>query len=98
MDWASEQRIYGARAGDSALHELPIPEEIWQGVRRDTVHNTYRDVFRTQETMTRQWVSAIARGEHVRPDFADGATIQRIMDAARLSHATRRWVEIGEIG
>lgn len=98
VDWASEQRIYGARAGDSALHELPIPKEIWQGVRRDTVHNTYRDVFRTQETMTRQWVSAIARGEHVRPDFRDGATIQRVMDAARLSHATRRWVEIGEIG
>ena len=57
-----------ARVGDdSALRELPIPDEIWQGVRHDTVHNTYRDVFRTQETMTRQWVSAIARGAACAP-------------------------------
>ncbi|MCB0147464.1 MAG: hypothetical protein KDE01_07405, partial [Caldilineaceae bacterium] len=98
VDWASEQRVYGARAGDNALHDLPIPDDIWNGARHDTVHNTYRDVFRTQETMTRQWVSAIARGEPVRPDFADGATIQRVMDAAKLSHATRRWVAVDEIG
>ena len=98
VDWASEQRVYGARAGDNALHDLPIPDDIWNGARHDTVHNTYRDVFRMQETMTRQWVSAIARGEPVRPDFADGATIQRVMDAAKLSHATRRWVAVDEIG
>lgn len=98
VDWASEQRVYGARVGDSALHDLPIPEAIWQGARHDTVHNTYRDVFRTQETMARQWVSAIARGEPVRPDFADGAAIQRLMDAAKVSHATRRWVDVREIG
>lgn len=97
VDWAAEQRIYGARSGENALHDLPIPDDIWNGVRRDTVHNTYRDVFRTQETMARQWVTAIARGEPVRPDFADGAYIQRIMDAAQLSHATRRWVEVAEI-
>jgi predicted dehydrogenase len=98
VDWASEQRLFGARAGESALHDLPLPDDVWGGARRDTVHNTYRDVFRTQETMARRWVTAIARGEHVRPDFADGAIIQRVMDAIQLSHATRRWVAIDEIG
>ena len=98
VDWASEQRITGARAGEKALHDLPIPDTIWQGVRRDTVHNTYRDVFRGQEAMARQWVTGIARGEPVRPDFADGAIIQRVLDAAKLSHATRRWVAVDEIG
>jgi predicted dehydrogenase len=48
--------------------------------------------------MTRQWVTAIARGAPVRPDFTDGATIQRLMDAAKVSHATRRWVAVDEIG
>jgi len=97
VDWASEQRLYGARAGDSALHALPLPDDIWNGARHDTVHNTYRDVFRTQETMARQWVTAIARGETLRPDFADGAYIQRVMDAVKLSHATRQWVDIAAI-
>ena len=97
VDWAGEQRIYGARAGENRLADLPIPEAIWQGARRDTVHNTYRDVFRTQESMARQWVTAVARGEPIRPDFADGAAVQRIMEAAMLSHATRRWVAVDEI-
>lgn len=97
VDWASEQRLYGAHAGERALHDLPLPDDIWHGARRDTVHNTYRDVFRTQETMARQWVTAIAHGEAVRPDFADGAYIQRVMDAIKLSHATRRWVEVAAI-
>jgi len=98
IDWDQAQQIRGARIGEGAARLLPIPDEIWQGARRDTVHNTYRDVFRTQETMARQWVSAIAQGQSVRPDFADGASIQRIMDAAQRSHAERRWVGVEEIG
>ena len=69
VDWDRAQNIRGARRGEGAPQPLPIPEEIWQGVRRDTVHNTYRDVFRTQETMARQWVSAIAQGQPVRIDW-----------------------------
>jgi predicted dehydrogenase len=97
VDWDREQRIRGARRGEGAPRPLPIPEEIWQGVRRDTVHNTYRDVFRTQETMARQWVSAIAQGQSVRPDFADGAYIQRVMVAAQRSHAERRWIDVADV-
>ncbi len=97
VDWAREQRLYGARAGEGALHDLPLPDDIWDGARRDTVHNTYRDVFRTQATMARQWVTAVAAGENVRPDFADGAYIQRVMDAAKLSHARRQWVDVSEV-
>lgn len=97
VDWASEQSIRGARRGDSALAELPIPDDIWQGARRDTVHNTYRDVFRTQETMARAWVTAIAQGQPVRPDFADGAYIQRVMDGAQRSHAEGRWIHVADI-
>jgi hypothetical protein len=39
-------------------------------------------------------VAAIARGEPVRPDLADGAYIQRVMEAAQR-HATRQIDEIG---
>ena len=75
----------------------PIPDDIWQGARRDTVHNTYRDVFRTQETMARAWVTAIAQGQPLRPDFADGAYIQRVMEAAQRSHGEGRWIHVADI-
>jgi predicted dehydrogenase len=97
MDWDREQSIRGARQGEGAPKLLEIPPQIWQNARRDTVHNTYRDVFRTQETMARAWVTAIAQGQLIRPDFADGATIQRIMAAAQRSHSERRWVDVADI-
>ena len=52
------------------------------GVRRDTVHNTYRDVFRETDSMTRGWITAIQEGRPARPDFADGLAVQRVLDAA----------------
>ncbi|MBK8050793.1 MAG: hypothetical protein IPK16_29030 [Anaerolineales bacterium] len=96
IDWDAQQLIRGAKRG-APFEDLTIPEAIWAGARRDTVHNTYRDVFRTQDTMARRWVTAIAHQEPVWPDFAAGATIQRVMDAAILSHEERRWVETEEI-
>jgi predicted dehydrogenase len=32
--------------------------------------------------MTREWITAIAEQRHVRPDFADGLAVQRVVDAA----------------
>ncbi len=95
-DWDTIQRVTGAQIGEP-MRELPIPEDIWNGARHDTVHNTYRDVFRTQNMMTRQWVNAIAEGGAIRSDFHFGATIQQLIDAAVLSHREKRWVEVSEI-
>lgn len=96
VDWDKNQQITGAKAGKS-MHEIAIPDYIWNGARHDTVHNTYRDVFRKQDFMTRQWVTAIAENKPTSPDFQDGAYIQRLIDAALKSHREKRWVEIEEI-
>lgn len=97
IDWEETQQILGTRIGAGPAKELPIPDAIWQGVRRDRVHNTYRDLFRTHEFMTRQWVSAIALDQPVTPDFHAGAYVQRVMDAAIASHRTRGWVAVESI-
>ena len=87
-DWDTVQEVRGVRRGESGPAALlPIPDEIWSGVRRDHVHDTYRDVFRTTDAMTRGWVTAVAEGRHVRPDFADGLAVQRVVDAAVASAA-----------
>ncbi|MGI9608509.1 MAG: Gfo/Idh/MocA family protein [Acidimicrobiales bacterium] len=90
-DWDTVQEVRGLKRGDSTgARILPIPDHVWGDVRRDTVHNTYRDVFRNTDTMTRQWISAIEAGSDPRdltPDFSDGLAVQRVLDAAVRSAA-----------
>jgi len=88
-DWDTVQEVRGVRrdeAGPASV--LPIPDDIWAGVRRDTVHNTYRDVFRDTDVMTRGWITAIAEGRSLEPSFTEGLAVQRVIDAAMRSAAT----------
>jgi predicted dehydrogenase len=85
-DWDTVQEVRGVRRGERGPAALmPIPDDIWSGVRRDSVHDTYRDVFRGTDAMTRGWITAITEHRHVRPDFADGLAVQRVVDAAVAS-------------
>lgn len=97
-DWDTVQQVKGAKVGEGVPKELPIPEHIWNGMRHDTVHNTYKDTFRTQDFMARQFVTGIVENKEVRPNFRDGLMIQRLIDAAVKSNAEKRWVSISEIG
>lgn len=83
IDWDAQQEVRGVRAEQrNGLQPLPVPDALWGGARRDTVHNTYRDVFRTQNHMAREFVTAIAEDKPVYPDFAEGARVQQLIDAA----------------
>ncbi|MEY4338863.1 MAG: hypothetical protein RLZ14_713 [Actinomycetota bacterium] len=87
-DWDTAQEVRGLRSGEvGPARALPRTPELWAGLRTDTVHNTYRDVFRTTEAMTRGWVTAVAEGRMCEPDIAHGALVQRITDAAVRSAA-----------
>ncbi|MGA0895084.1 MAG: Gfo/Idh/MocA family protein [Ilumatobacteraceae bacterium] len=82
-DWDSVQEVRGLRNGERGpAQPLDRTPSIWSGLRTDTVHNTYRDVFRTTDAMSRGWVTAIAEGRPCQPDLAHGALVQRITDAA----------------
>ena len=96
-DWRTVQRVEGCRADEDVPRELPIPDAIWGTARRAPVHDTYRDVFRTQDHMTRGFVTAIASGGAASPDFGDGLAVQRVLEAAALSAREGRRVPITEI-
>jgi predicted dehydrogenase len=96
-DWGRIQTVSGARAEETAIRDLPIPERCWGGAPRDDVHETYKHVFREQETQARAFVSAVAAGRRVEPDLADGLAVQRIVEAAVLSAREGRRVTIAEI-
>ena len=93
-DWDKTQQVKGARVGEGAVRELAIPEHIWGNARRDTVHNTYRDMFRSEDFMIRGFLNAIVDGADCKPDMEDGARVQRLLAAAELSHDTGRRVEV----
>lgn len=92
IDWDTVQEIRGCRAG-AKPEPIAVPEAIWAGARRDTVHNTYKDVFREQNHMTREFITAIANDTPVAPDFDEGARVQALVDAALRSAKSGCWVE-----
>ncbi|HET9600320.1 MAG TPA: Gfo/Idh/MocA family oxidoreductase [Acidimicrobiales bacterium] len=88
-DWDTVQEVRGLRSGDHGGPQvLPVPDELWQGARRSSVHDTYRDVFRAGDSMTRAWVDAAADGRPCQPDLAEGARVQALVEAATASAAS----------
>ena len=96
-DWVNRQQVRGARVGEGGLRVMPIPEDIWAGARRDTVHNSYRDIFRAQGRMVGDFVRAVQAGRRVRPDIHDGLRIQLLLEAAKRSASEGRSVALAEI-
>ncbi len=86
VDWDAVQEVRGVKAGArTGAKPLQIPDALWGNARRDTVHNTYRDVFRRQQHMAREFITAIADDRPIYPDFVEGARVQQLIDAAVAS-------------
>ena len=96
IDWDKTQRVSGSRQGEGPVRSLEVPKSYWQGIRRDTVHNTYRDIFRKQNTMSREFVSAIAEDRRLRPNFSDGAYIQLLVESAIESHESGKRIKLSD--
>ena len=96
-DWDRVQQVAGARVGEGAVRPLEIPERIWQGARRDTVHNTYRDTFRQCDFMARGFITAIRERRPASPDFRDGLRVQRVLAAAALGAKQGRRVTLDDV-
>jgi predicted dehydrogenase len=96
-DWDRLQEVRAGKAGNTIV-PIEIPDDIWGDVRRESVGDTYRDVFRTTDVMTRDWVNAIRDDRPVEPDFDAGAAVQRAIAACQLSAADGRRVRLDEIG
>lgn len=87
-DWESVQEVRGLRNGEPGPTKvMPIPDDIWNGARRDRVHDTYRDVFRASGAMIGDFLSAVRDGTTCEPDFAEGARVQHLLEAAGRSAA-----------
>ncbi|MFT6291095.1 MAG: putative dehydrogenase [Ilumatobacter sp.] len=91
-DWSSVQEVRGLKANEPGpAQPLEIPDDIWGDARRDSVHNTYRDVFRVNRSMIGDWVDAVRDGRQLDgplvPDLAEGARVQYLLELATQSAA-----------
>ena len=91
-DWSAVQEIrYVAAGSPGPASAIDIPDDIWGACRRERVHDTYRDVFRVERRMIGDWVDAVRDGRPVdgplRPDLAEGARVQRLLELAVESAA-----------
>ncbi|MCB0168528.1 MAG: Gfo/Idh/MocA family oxidoreductase, partial [Anaerolineae bacterium] len=96
-NWDKIQEVKGARAGEGMVKALPIPDDIWGTARRDTVHHTYKDVFRDHDFMARGWITAIVEDTEPSPSFAEAYHVQQVIAACQLSAKENRRVFIDEM-
>jgi predicted dehydrogenase len=97
IDWDHHQAIWGTSGGAVGYEDLVVPDEVWAGAPTGTVKDTYHHVFRDQGLMIGEWVTAALAGRPARPDFDDGARLQRVLDAAMRSSLEDRRVGVAEI-
>ena len=80
--------LLGAKAGDDALSELPIPERLQPFADdRDGRLMPFR-------LMVREFLRGVREGTSPAPNFYDGFRCQQVLDAVRESSATGRVVQI----
>lgn len=86
----SGKRLMGGKKADSALAELPIPEDLTpEGISK----NLPQAVAFASEA--RRLVKAVQDRTGVSPNFEDGVRAAEIMDAIRKSAVEKRFVKVG---
>ena len=80
--------VYGAKAGDGEVSELPMPER----------HHPFDDPTDRRSLpfrrLLREFRRGITEGTSLAPNFADGYRCQLVLDAIRESSQPGRWVEV----
>ncbi len=74
---------------------LPIPDDVWGVAQRDTLHNTYKDVFSEHDFMARGWITNIIEDTAPEPTFAEALHVQKVIAACQQSAKENRriWIE-----
>jgi predicted dehydrogenase len=86
--------LQAGRPGGPGLQPLPVPPEFhrWPGSPRDPAKGDPLVTFRYDQAW--EFVDAIRQQRPCSPDFHDGARAQAVMDAALISAAEGRWINL----
>ncbi len=92
----NEGRLFGARAGDERLQQIPIPIRYRNGPSADDPR------LRPFVTLASDFVEAVRQakiagkplGQQVAPGFADGFKVQQVIDAAHRAAESNCWISL----
>lgn len=86
------------KPGAPDLETIPVPVNflVVPGSPRDPSKGDPLATFRYDQDF--EFIEAIRQGRPCSPSLLDGAKAQAVMDAALLSAAERRWVDVPEVG
>ena len=79
----------GMRLGEAELLPLPIPRDF-----EATPPEAHMEIYNQRPAGARLFIDAIVGGFQPEPGFAEGLAVQRVIDAALVSHRERRWVDL----
>jgi predicted dehydrogenase len=88
--------LVGKKRGKT-LERVKVPREFltWPDSPRDPYATDPVIGFRYDQDV--EFIRAIVENRPCRPSFAEGVAVQAVMDAALLSEAQHRWVELAEM-
>jgi predicted dehydrogenase len=95
IDWDTKQELRGGRSqpGEDTMQALQVPDSFWGKVGRETVLGTLLDIVQKEGRIIHEFVAAVTTQTQILPDFATGARVQQLLDAALLSAKTGCWVQ-----
>jgi predicted dehydrogenase len=82
--------IRGVREGENRFEVLPIPDHFWGDADRENPLS----VFTRLPVGDRLFIDAILNDQEVAPDFAAGARVQEVIDAAIRSEQEQAWIRV----
>ena len=89
-----ELDLLGSTTADQTLRPIPIPEEMLAGIDESTNASGFKSFVDNYPSMSRKFIDVILNDEAPSPSFYDGMKTQEVMDAAVVSAAERRWVDL----
>jgi predicted dehydrogenase len=91
---AAKMALRGAQPGKPAFEAIEIPDRIWGATnRRDPM-----DVFNCMPAGDRYFIDCILHDRPATPSFWDGLAVQQVIDAAKESQRSGRWIAVEQQG
>ncbi|HLK57443.1 MAG TPA: Gfo/Idh/MocA family oxidoreductase [Chthonomonadaceae bacterium] len=81
-------KIRGIRDGKSRFRGLPVPARFWGAADRSNPFS----VFTYLSVGDRLFIDAILNDQEISPDFAEGARVQEVIEAAITSERDQAWI------
>jgi predicted dehydrogenase len=85
-------RLRGAKAGEKALSEIPIPDRLREGLDTGDLTAAVGSFLFAQ--LARRFVHGVRTRQPVTPSFLEGLRSQEVLDALVRSAAEGRWVQV----